>query len=83
MTRQPNSSTTSSIALEEAQTTAILICKLGMWMFGSMSSWMWMDELCSFRYVDVVYGCECDVVWIYDELCCVCECVLNFQLCGW
>jgi hypothetical protein len=34
-------------------------------MFGSMSSWMWMGELCSFQYVDVVYGCECDVVYGY------------------
>jgi hypothetical protein len=24
-----------------------------------------MDELCLFRYVDVVYGCECDVVYGY------------------
>jgi hypothetical protein len=24
-----------------------------------------MDELCSFRYVDVLYGCECDVVYGY------------------
>jgi hypothetical protein len=65
MTWQPNSSITSLITPKEAQTTAILICKLGMWMFGSMSSWMWMDELCSFRYVDIVYGCECDVVYGY------------------
>jgi hypothetical protein len=34
-------------------------------MFGSMSIWMWMDELCSFQYVHVVYGCECDVVYGY------------------
>jgi hypothetical protein len=26
---------------------------------------MWMDELCSFQYVDVVYGCQCDVVYGY------------------
>jgi hypothetical protein len=30
-----------------------------------MSSWMSIDELCSFRYVDVVYGYECDVVYGY------------------
>jgi hypothetical protein len=25
-----------------------------------------MNELCSLRYVDVLYGCECDVVYGYD-----------------
>jgi hypothetical protein len=32
---------------------------------------MWMDELCSFQYVDVVYGCQCVVygyVMNYIEL---------------
>jgi hypothetical protein len=38
MTRKPNLSTTSSIALEEAQTTAILICKLGY-----MDIWIYVE----------------------------------------
>jgi hypothetical protein len=37
-----------------------------------------MDELCSFRYVDVVYECEC------DELCCVWICAELYYvwICG-
>jgi hypothetical protein len=36
-----------------------------------------MYELCSFPYVDVVYGCECDELYcvcICDELYCVWMC---------
>jgi hypothetical protein len=56
MTQQPNSSTIYSIALEEAQTTTIFMCKcrchlcMNMWML-----MLFMDELCRFGYVDVMY----------------------------
>jgi hypothetical protein len=61
MTRQTNSSTTSSIAPEEARTTMILGSKLGHVQLDVDVS---IYAIC----VDVLYGYECDVVYRYDVI---------------
>jgi hypothetical protein len=61
MTRQTNSSTTSSIALEEARTTVILGYKLE---YVELDVDVSIYVIC----VDVLYGYECDVVYGYDVM---------------
>jgi hypothetical protein len=91
MTHQPNSLTTSSIAPEEAQTTANLTCKrrCDLWILNNviLCVWIWICGCWCCVWMNYICECECCLwilwsVWIWIwMLMCMC-CVWINCICG-